>query len=208
MRQQTIDRLKELKAFESDDALVSISDDELEKICRELSFDRKRFRKRLEIKDRLTQVITTHLFLEHIANDFLEQQFKIKGLIRLERWGLLQKIQLLRALGVLSETIFNCIVRINSLRNRAAHKHDFTISEAEVETVLSLFPHDLFAKVEHKRTFKNALFFTVAFFERERMEAELSSIKRLQANAKLIQALKPFESPTDRDKKNENGDSK
>lgn len=192
MRKATSAILTEL-GISSDKHLSELSDARIAEICGEVSFEASHFRRRIAVRDRWTQLITAHLFLEHISIEFLDQEFVNKGVLRIDRWGLLQKVELLRALGVLSVEIFSQIVKINTLRNRAAHSYKFSVTDKEVKDLVAMFPSGMFKEVDRSPTLMNALYCTVAFFEHERKSADIRTLMAQKAGAKLRLALVPFE---------------
>lgn len=192
MRQETKKKL-EAAGLASYTAIHDAPDEDLRKLCAEVCYDEKLFRKRIRLKNSWYQLLNTHITLDHIAQEFLSQELPNKGVLKIDRWGLQQKAELLFAMGAMTKQTMDMVLVVNSLRNKAAHQHGFQVEEKHVDLVLGAFPDGFFEQVGEKPSFRNMMIVIVALFEAERQEAEFRALKRKGALANARRVLEEFQ---------------
>jgi len=179
----------EAAGLASDLAIHDLPDEDLRKLCSVACYDKKLFRNRLRLKNRWYQLLNTHIILDHIAEEFLFQELPNQGVLKIDRWGLQQKVELLFAMGVITKQTMDLVTVVNSLRNKAAHQYGFRLGDKHVKIVLDAFPKGFFEEVGYAPTFDNMMAVMIAFFETERQEAEFRALKRKGAFANAERVL-------------------
>lgn len=104
------------------------------------SFDLGAFGKHLPHDNDLESTIRGHLYLEHVLIHLLREALPNFHLMQIERVPFSIKVEICAALGVLSPDLVFPIKKINELRNKVAHKIDYTISVQDKRDLLNLFP--------------------------------------------------------------------
>jgi hypothetical protein len=161
----------------SDEDISKVDDATLRAFI-EKCYDEDILVKRLRLRNRWSQLINSHLVLDLIANEFIDQETENKGVLKTDRWGFQQKIDLLFALGRMTKSTHSIVTFINSLRNKAAHRHDFSVQENDIEKLRGLFPAGLWDNLGSRANFRNLVAVAVAMFESERQEWEFRGLKR------------------------------
>ncbi len=86
--------------------------------------------------NRLVVVIKAHLWLERSINSCLEIRLDRPEALNIERMGFQQKANLVAALGMIDEQRADVIQRINTVRNHAAHRLDWELSDDETQSLI------------------------------------------------------------------------
>ncbi|MCK4928970.1 MAG: hypothetical protein KAR76_04455, partial [Methanosarcinales archaeon] len=77
-------------------------------------------------EDTRTLILIIHLYLEHIISAIIKEKFV--NYEEILKFGLFQKVKILRAADIITENISNDILYINSIRNKFAHKLNYDAS--------------------------------------------------------------------------------
>ncbi|NIK74984.1 hypothetical protein FHS15_000082 [Paenibacillus castaneae] len=77
-----------------------------------------------KIDDPAAIVVTIHLFCENALNQLMKQKKKTPDKYITEQSAFLVKLDLCYNMGLLNEPMFNNLVKLNTLRNKCAHKVD------------------------------------------------------------------------------------
>ncbi|WP_146757684.1 hypothetical protein [Cereibacter johrii] len=177
----------------SDLDIHDCEDDKLWEVCNFDCYDQRLLFKRMRLNNRWSQLIHAHSALDHIASEFLFQRLPNKDVLRIDRWGLQQKIDLLHALGLCGKPLHSTITFLNSLRNKAAHRLNFSIEDAHVSDLLSRYPAEIFDSAGRKPGFVHALVVTVALLEGERQRDVFTSLRKRGAKANARRVLDDWE---------------
>lgn len=119
--------------------LLATSTADLEKRAYVSSFDEEDFRNRLN-GDRWQQIIQAHLYLDHVLTLTISETLINPDAIRLKQMGFAQKLELARALGLVSEPVAQAAAKVNGLRNRIAHDLAYEIADREVTDLSNATP--------------------------------------------------------------------
>jgi len=90
--------------------------------------------------DRLSTLIKGHLWVERSINEALIAISERPSELRLDRWAFTTKVDMAAALGCVDLEHATAIRKLNSLRNRAAHRLDYDVSDAEVREFARSLP--------------------------------------------------------------------
>jgi hypothetical protein len=154
--------------IESDEALLSTDEATIKKLCSSYCFDLRAVLRRLRTNNRTVQLLEAHLALDHVLTLTREQQLQREDVLRLDRWGFAQKLELLSALGAVSLRSFDHLKLINALRNKVAHRFEFRISDDDVQQVLKEFPEGMLSDTSKKDKFWKGLGLVIIALEQER----------------------------------------
>lgn len=90
-------------------------------------------------KEYLNIVLRSHLFIEAKIIEMIKDKLVNPGAIELSSISFPLKLQLCVALGVLDTKDLSPLKKLNKLRNEAAHKLEFEISDKDIEDFISTF---------------------------------------------------------------------
>ena len=90
--------------------------------------------------DRLSTLIKGHLWVERSINDALTIASQRPSELRLDRWTFATKVDMAAALGCIDPEHTVSIRKLNGLRNRAAHRLDYDVSDGEVDEFARSLP--------------------------------------------------------------------
>ena len=123
--------------------LLATPSEELRKQTEVFSFDQDRFKARVSDGERWQQLLQAHLYYDHVITRLLVDALVKPDAISATRMSFLQKLQLINALGLLSDEIVSTVELINKLRNKIAHRLDFEISDKDVSDLRNTTPKRL-----------------------------------------------------------------
>jgi len=109
--------------------LVNTSDDELWKRSSVFSFDLQECQARVTRGEKWHQLIQAHLYLEHVLTMLMTDALADPGAIGASRMAFAQKLNMIRAMGLLSVENVSTLIKINKLRNKIAHDLTFSITD-------------------------------------------------------------------------------
>lgn len=93
-----------------------------------------------ESDDDFNIIVVGTTYCEAVTRRLLEQKLPHPDHIKWDAFGLASRVDLLLALGVLTQSSAYLVRKLNSLRNRFAHDIDAQIDEGEVDNLLSGMP--------------------------------------------------------------------
>lgn len=123
--------------------LLATPSEELRKHTEVFSYDEDRFKARVSDGERWQQLLQAHLYYDHVITRLLVDALVKPDAINATRMSFLQKLQLINALGLLSDEIVSTVEAINKLRNKIAHRLDFEISDKDVSDLGNTTPRRL-----------------------------------------------------------------
>jgi hypothetical protein len=118
--------------------ILDAEDSDIRELCNANCFNLKDIARRLRLNNHSTQLLTAHLAIDHTLSTFLSQQFIPDTAIDVDRWAFAQKVDLLFSMGLFSKKLLTALRKINTLRNKAAHRLDFRVSPDDVDAVIDL----------------------------------------------------------------------
>lgn len=172
---------------EADLKLLATPDAEIIEEHQEFCFDEAKFNKRIQNGERWQQLLQCHLYFEHVIDRMLHDALPFPNEIQLIRMGFRQRLDLVRALGLLPVELVTTIKRITKLRNDAAHELDFEVSDQAVEDLKNCTPvtlRDAILAEENRRHPK------IEFFELLRVSLFQSEILRQRHAARRMLSKK------------------
>jgi hypothetical protein len=116
--------------------LLATPGEELRARTEVMSYDAERFEARISVGERWQQLIQAHLYYDHVITQMLIEALVNPDAINASRMSFLQKLQLIRAMGLLNGELASTLEFINGLRNKIAHRLDFDVT-GEDETDLT-----------------------------------------------------------------------
>jgi len=131
---------KQNHATEEDIALFKKTEDEIRADVSVLSFNVETLKKRIRDEDPAQAIIQAHLHLDHVVSQMLSEAVPFPRHLQLDRTGFNQKLQLVAAMGLLAPNLLAPIKVINSIRNRIAHKLDYSVNSADAAKLRSAVP--------------------------------------------------------------------
>ena len=139
--------------------ILDAGEDEIKNIGKTHCLDLQDIARRLRLKNHANWLLTIHLALDHTLSIFVSQKFVAQAVIDVDRWAVAQKIDLLFSMGLIDKGLSDALRKINSLRNKAAHKLNFRVSSADVEAVVALcsFPPEEVEEIGGRERFPVAL---------------------------------------------------
>jgi hypothetical protein len=123
--------------------LIATPDSELRKRVEIFSFDDERFKARISTGERWQQLLQAHLYFDHVLSQLLVEALANPDAIDAHRMSFLQKLQLIRALGLLPDDLASSVEFINGLRNKIAHDLNFEISDKDERDLTNCTPKHL-----------------------------------------------------------------
>ena len=112
----------------------------LENEARISSFDRDDFFKRVKVGDDWQRLIQAQIYMEFIAERFLEAELPNPKLVELERMSFSARLNLIAALALIPNDFVPAVRKLSGFRNKFAHKLRFEVTEKEVSALRSLIP--------------------------------------------------------------------
>lgn len=83
------------------------------------------------IDDPAAIVVTIHLFCENALNQLMKQKKKTPDKYITEQSAFIVKLDLCFNMGLINESLFINLVKLNTLRNRCAHKVDVDFNKID-----------------------------------------------------------------------------
>jgi len=112
------------------------------------SFDDDKYRDRLKSVSEWQQIVQGHLYIDHVLSRTLSEALPNPDKIDIDRMGFASKMQLVAAMGLITDDIVGCFRSLNKLRNRIAHRLEYEISPADRRNLISLLPTFLRQHIE------------------------------------------------------------
>lgn len=101
-----------------------------------MTIDIERLTAHLNDPSRLVVLIKAHLWVERSLNEILEAKLEAPEALKVEGMQFGNKVNLLAALGLLAERWAAPIRRLNTMRNHAAHRLDWDLTDDEAEALI------------------------------------------------------------------------
>lgn len=120
--------------------LLATPDTELRQRVEVFSFEEERFKARISVGNTWQQLLQAHLYYDHVITQVLLDELANPDAINTSRMSFYQKLQLIRALGLLPAEMLSCVEFINGLRNKIAHDLSFEISEKDERDLFNCTP--------------------------------------------------------------------
>lgn len=120
-------KLSERQAY-----LLELSDTEIRASTAVFSFEFSEFTARVTSGEQWVQLITAHLYLDHILTFMLSEGLVVPTAIETTRLSFSQRLQMCAALGLLPDDQARAIDKVNNLRNRLAHSLIFSVETKDI----------------------------------------------------------------------------
>jgi hypothetical protein len=121
------------------DDLTLQQDQEIES-AKKLSFDFEIFDKGMQTGDMLFMFIRAHLYLEHVLISMILEACKSPEEMSMRNINFPTKVELCIGLGLIRATWRKPLMRINTMRNRVAHRLSFEFTEQEKQELIGRLP--------------------------------------------------------------------
>lgn len=165
------------------------------------SYDPTEFSSLIDDNPLWSCVIVAHIHIDHVLDTFLNE-FCIRPEVinpQKHRLTVLDKSVFLHSVGVLSKGSLTAIKKLNSIRNKFAHKLHFEVSHKEQIGYRSVFTSSYQSRLTERPEFKEAerneidlktlLKLSVVFVEEERLASLIGSLRRAQSELDLKDAM-------------------
>lgn len=86
--------------------------------------------------DEVSVILKTHLRVEQNIDKILSKNFKFPD--NLLKWSFTNKINILRAIGILDENFFQKFKKFNDLRNKFSHKYNYKLNSEDINFLESI----------------------------------------------------------------------
>lgn len=123
--------------------LMAAPDDEIWRRTHAFGFDLDECKSRLTRGDQWHQLIQAHLYIDHIISTMLTDALVDPSAIGASRMAFAQKLNLIRAMGLIDADVAATIGKINNLRNKVAHDLSFSITEESERDLINIAPQRL-----------------------------------------------------------------
>jgi len=132
-------------------ALLSLSDETIIKQSEEWCFDQTAYYKRMKSSsERWQRIILTHLHFEHVIDQLLRDAIPFPDEIKLSRMSFQNRLDLARALDLIPAQLTVVTRAISGLRNKLAHRLNFSVEDDRVRDLMGLLPKPLREAVEQE----------------------------------------------------------
>lgn len=116
--------------------------------------------------NRLVTLVKAHLWIERALNGVIESSFDHPEALNVERMQFASKVNLVEALGIVQPEKAAVVRRINTLRNKAAHRLDWQLDDDDADQLivaLLLDSHSVDGTLNERLT--RALTFFIGYME-------------------------------------------
>lgn len=135
----------------------------VEKKLEEFSAERRKFIEETKHDEILVVILKTHLYIEKELNELITQFFKNPQ--KLLNYKFKSKLDLLFALGVIEQELYDPIAKINDIRNDFGHKLNYTFSEGEYVKLHNTLSKEVLTEFKKDLDFHNFLWGKRTFLE-------------------------------------------
>lgn len=101
-----------------------------------MSIDFERPARDLADPNKLVILVKAHLWVERRLNSCLEANLENPNALALDRMSFHHKVNLAESLGILGGTWLAAVRRLNAVRNEAAHRLEWELSDADVHALV------------------------------------------------------------------------
>lgn len=105
------------------------------------------FDRHMESDDLLGILLRAHLWIERALKAVIERSLKHPERLR-ARWSFRHRLELVAALGFLDEVDLQAYLYLDDLRNRVAHRFNYTVSEGDQAAMISRLQPSLRGSIE------------------------------------------------------------
>lgn len=122
--------------------------DKAQKAAEVFCFDVEKFKRDMKSDDTMTIIVRAHLHLEHVIIQLIVESLVHPDAIALGKLSFPSKCDLAIALGLIPRNWRTAIIGINEVRNRVAHRLDFSFSLDDEKKIKRSMPSGYIAAVQ------------------------------------------------------------